>query len=189
MLRIMVQKHAHVREIIWETIKKSSDGSPKAQKKMEARVLTAGATQTHLYPGKRGRYQLHIYDWTGWDPAEDKEIGPKDPIPPKPWIVCWFSTLESKGNNRIQIKGKSILYVTHHALSRVAQRWGARTSEDLLTSVNVMWNGAIGHIEKRTAKDWCTTPPEGYRVETEKGLILILKQHESKDALVVATVY
>src|SRR5262249_39495192 len=68
MLRQLAVDHAR----LWETIAKiaanSSDGTPKAQRKMEERIKRTGVLTTDLLPGKRGRYTLLIYDLSGYDP-------------------------------------------------------------------------------------------------------------------------
>src|SRR5262245_42110135 len=65
----------------------------KAQRKLAERILRAGAIHTKLWPGKRGKYEIMIYNFTGFDASRDAEIGLDDPIPEKPWIACNLSWL------------------------------------------------------------------------------------------------
>jgi hypothetical protein len=51
MLRHMARTHADISTAINEVIKNASDGTPKGQRKMEARVKAAGAWKTFLTPG------------------------------------------------------------------------------------------------------------------------------------------
>jgi hypothetical protein len=191
-LRVTAVSHASTKQAISDAIINSSDGSPKAQRKMEARIKAAGASNnTYLTPGKRGRYALQIYDLSGWDPARDIEIGLNDPIPREPWIVCWLNLLESEGRGRIDLKSAPILFVTHHALSRAAQRWGARTVNDLISVVHVVWNGALRHINSHDDLSWLELPPQGIRIQvgTEQTLTVVLKRHDKWNALIAATVF
>jgi hypothetical protein len=55
------------------------DGNPRAQAKLEAKIKNLGALSTNLQPGKRGRYELHVYSLAGWDPQRDDLIEPGDP--------------------------------------------------------------------------------------------------------------
>jgi hypothetical protein len=69
MMRRLAEKRARSWPEIIAAILKSSDGSPKAQRKMEERVKQAGAIYTCLEPGKRSKYQFAFCDMTGWDAA------------------------------------------------------------------------------------------------------------------------
>jgi hypothetical protein len=45
-------------------------------------------------------------------------------------VACW--TIVIDGRKRGPQAGMPIVLISHHALSRAAQRWGARTVEDML---------------------------------------------------------
>jgi hypothetical protein len=96
---------------------------------MAARVMQAGALDVELTPGKRGRYELMIWDFTGWDPRRDVKIQSGDEIPEKPWISCNLTHLRSLGRGRETLEFRSfpVLVISHHAISRTAQRLGLRT--------------------------------------------------------------
>lgn len=178
----------------------SSDGSPKAQRKMEARVRKAGASHTDLTPGKRGCYTLIFYDQVGWDPARDAEIIGDDPIPEKPWIACNISILTSKGRGRgTSFKSGTLVWITHHVLSRAAQRLGVRTVEQMLVMVRVIFNEAMSFLCKHKDDDYADVlaaiPPAGHRMEIkhkEDGhtiVTLVFKRHEKRKGLVAATIF
>jgi hypothetical protein len=132
MLRDLARKRAQIELAIGAAIKSSKDGNPKAQAKMAERMRRAGAEHVTLTPGKRGRYEITIYHWTGWDPIGDQEIRDDSTMPQKPWIACQFTYIETKGRGRglAEYTGGPLLLVTHHALSRAAQRFGIRTAHD-----------------------------------------------------------
>ena len=48
--------------------------------------------------------------------------------------------------------------VTHHALSRLAQRCGARTPADLLNGVGRMWNAVVDLINTHGHDGWLNPP-------------------------------
>jgi hypothetical protein len=192
MIRDVVERHSCVRNEIVSAIKNSSDGSPRAQKKLEQRIYRAGAISTHLYPGKRGKYYINIWDWTGWDPARDEEISPKDAMPTKPWLAFWVSRLESegRGKNHVSLRGTPLVFVTHHSLSRAAQRWGVRDGLEMMAAVGFMWNESLLYLVngRDFSSKWCETAPDGDKVKIGD-TTMIVKKHEKREALVVATVY
>jgi hypothetical protein len=168
MMRDLARKRASLWDDINEAIATSSDGNPKAQRKMEERVKRAGALKTILTPGKRGCYTLIFYDMTGWDQRRDEEILLGDEIPERPWIACIVNMLESLGRGRETVKRKSspVVFITHHAMSRTAQRFGLRTSEHLMTATRVIWNGTVSLVNRK-GKSWLDAPPQGWRVPIE----------------------
>jgi hypothetical protein len=196
MLRIMAAEHARVSLAIWATIESSSDGSPKAQRKMEARIRAAGARLTRLTPGKRGRYDLEICDLSGWDAARDTAIELGDAIPDEPWIACWFTFLTSEGKGRGELKYKSapILFITHHAFSRAAQRWEARTIDHMQNVIEKIWIGIFKHLASLDRSHWSNlppSPPQGLRIQVgeEQKLTVVIKRHEKHNAFIAVTVF
>src|SRR5215471_13213673 len=181
MMRLLAKRQAGLWHTIVEVIAESSDGSPRSQRKMEERVKRAGALRTYLFPGKRGKYQLHIYDISGWDQSRDAEITIGDPIPEKPWIAVNLTAIESKGGGRrrLQHKTASFLFITHHAMSRAAQRHGLRTSDHLLNAVKAIFSAALRLMHKKDQKAFDDVPPDGWRVRItpDDDAIVVLKRH------------
>ena len=195
MMKHLARQHSQ----LWETIEAitqdphTRDGNPRAQRKIEARVKAAGAKHTRLEPGKRGRYRLFVNDWVGWNVAVDKRIQIDDPLPDKP-CANWQFVLEGTGHCRIKFYARAVLYVTHHSLSRVVQRWQVKTLHDLTRVIDTIRVVALTHIvtmaEHGAEDSWHQTPPEGIRVPfPNKNAVMILKQHESRKALIVATIF
>jgi hypothetical protein len=193
MIRQFAQKHARVWCEIARAIDSSSDGSPKAQRKMAERILRAGANSVELTPGKRGRYLLMIHDLTGWNPQRDDNILLGDPIPERPWIAYNITKIESVGggSERLAVGSCPLILISHHCLSRVAQRFGMRTTEHMLLATKVIWNETLRFLEKKLEQEKApleTPPLGGWRVPLDKdGAIVVLKRHARRRASFVAT--
>src|SRR5262245_34901826 len=97
MIKQMAREHDQLWAEITALVSTSADGNPRAQKKLEERIRRLGAVNTRLFPGKRGCYQLQIFDDMGWDVARDTPIFIGDEIPENTQIVCTLSVLESEG--------------------------------------------------------------------------------------------
>jgi len=194
MMRHLARKRATLLEAINEAIANSTDGGPRAQRKMAERIERAGALNTELTSGKRGRYTLTFCDFTGWDAKRDAEIRLGDKIPEKPWIACNVTILSSPGRGRetLDCRSTPVILITHHAMSRTAQRLGLRTTEHLMVAARTIWNGAVKLLNDKENKAWLDAPPQGWRVPIEaKGeAFVILKRHDKHDrVLVAATVF
>jgi hypothetical protein len=147
----------------------------------------------HLDPGKRARFELTVSEISGYDPEINDVIhdeGP--PAPPRPWlaVVCTHVKWHGRGRHP-EIKGAEVLLLTHHALSRLAQRAGARTPADLLMATRALFD-VILHA--RIAPD-DELPPAGRRFTI--GLsghmgeaTAVVTRHDDPEvrALVVATI-
>jgi hypothetical protein len=206
MLQQMVKRHAELWSAIHAVTEdpRVRDGNPRAQAKLEAKIKNLGVLATSLKSGKRGRYELHIYSLAGWDPQRDALIEPGDPIPKKPWICTLFHVVHGEGHGRVRYGSCMWLFLTHHCLSRSAQRWGVRTVTDLSTVIKEIATVAIEYLHKRALADassdgsltrrWIDTPPEGVRLPMPGGdgpdgeNVIVLRKHETRQALVVTTV-
>jgi hypothetical protein len=103
MLRDLARKRAHLQDAVAAEFRNARDGNPRAQQKMAARMLAAGAAEVKLEPGKRGRYSLFFYEWAGWDPIRDQAICVGDPIPEKPWSAWHLTLIDSYGRGRLDV--------------------------------------------------------------------------------------
>jgi len=134
MLRDLARKHAALAVAIPVAFGSSADGSPKAQAKMAERIRRAGAYHVQLYPGKRGRYQLLVHDFVGWDPSRNAEIGVDSPIPEKPWIACCVTSVNSSGGGRNHFDFHARGTAVHHPPcvepQRPAPRYAHRRRSD-----------------------------------------------------------
>ena len=129
----------------------------------------------------------------GWNPATDHWIDVDDEIPEKPWLASFLHIVEGTGHCQFRFTSHTALLITHHSLSGVVQRWQARTLADLLKVIDTISTVALGYIAERQEKDydnWHVTPMDGVRVPLPgDAAMLVLKQHETRRALVLATVF
>jgi hypothetical protein len=189
MLKQIAEWSAPLLPGIAAAIKASSDGSPKAQRKLEARIKQAGAFDTVLTPGKRGRYELAFFCWGGWNPTTRSRVLPGDPLPEKPWLAIHAYRIlsDGRGSERIQIKSRPVVFVTHHALSRLAQRAGARAYHDLLEAMVCFWDAAAELLANGKLPQ---APPEGWRVlvKTAAGDAIAVIYRDEEGSFIVKTV-
>jgi hypothetical protein len=191
MLRDLARQRATLWYAVNEAINNSTDGGPRAQRRMAARIEQAGAHHVRLTPGKRGRYELTFHDFTGWDAERDAEISVGDEVPEKPWISCNLTFLSSPGRGRETLEHKSVsaLLITHHALSRAAQRLGLRTADHLMVAARVIWNGTAGFVKENREKASLNSPPEGWRISIgpDGDATAVLQRNDQHHRLLVAT--
>jgi hypothetical protein len=193
MLRDLAKRRARIAPAITSAIVNSKDGGPRAQQRMVERIHQAGAQFVHLKPGTRGRYELTIIEVTGWNPINDEEIGADDLIPAKPWLAV-FATM-MKGRDKAKrgaeaVKSVPVLFVSHHALSRCAQRFALRTSEHIIATVAAIWNAVM--TSGLSPEQLFSAPPQGHRLsittEDEKtGIVVVLCKHDKRQAVVATT--
>jgi hypothetical protein len=206
MLQQRVQRHAELWAAIHALTKdpRVRDGNPRAQAKLEARIKKLGVLDTNLIPGKRRRYTLQVSAFAGWDPQRDAVIEPGDPIPKKPWVCVVLYTILGGGQGRARLMSfLPHLFLTHHCLSRSAQRWNVRTVADLSATIHSITAVALEYFSKRLGEgvgaSWLDTPPEGVRLpmssvvvsESAKlgsDTVIVVEKHETREALVVSTV-
>jgi hypothetical protein len=192
MVRSYAREQAELRLALKDIVDKAKDGNPKSQARMTARLEAAGALRPLLTPGKRGKYRLMFFGRCGWDPARDALITLDDPIPAKPWVTVTLTKLEGLGRGHFTWGTKAVLFITHHSLSRAAQRSdGLRSAEHLSLVVSTIAaafenlidvHGVNGAIDR--------APPAGWRVPItdDDKTVVVLSKHRSRHALVAATV-
>jgi hypothetical protein len=116
------------------------------------------------------------------------EIKAGDVLPPKPWICCLVTEVVGEGRGLVNGKAYGPLFISHHALSRSAQRWGVRTVDDVRTVARAIWRVTEADSDKRDAATWYVAPPAGRRIVIPDVGVLVLQQHERDGAMVAATV-
>jgi hypothetical protein len=135
MLKLLAEARQQTWPEIQAILNQGPDGNPKAQARMLAKIKTAAGpfiVSAQLKPGKRGRYQFHFLDTHVWNPETGKVVMPDDTsIPEMPWLAFMIVEWTSKGDHRYDVKSSVALLMTHHALSRLTQRCGARTIQDI----------------------------------------------------------
>jgi hypothetical protein len=135
MSRLLVRGGAGIRDAVAVALNTGADGNPKAQARLAERIRRVGAgvvTRVDLVPGKRGGFTLSFCYWTGWNPERDDPIETSDALPAgRVWLAYWFADITGEGGGKYSNVSAPGFLVTHHALSRLAQRCGARTAADL----------------------------------------------------------
>jgi hypothetical protein len=157
MLRAIVTARAPVFDKIKRVIRNGPDGSPEAQRRLARRIEEAGRPfilGVYIEPGKRGRYRMMIGLIDGWDSACKSVILPTDRMPEKPWLACDHLIIISKGRGVYKYDLSTSLFVTHHALSRLAQRLRVKHPLDFLICVNNIWRAYQTENFARGGDDW-----------------------------------
>jgi hypothetical protein len=122
----------------------------------------------YLSPGKRGRFKLGMFIW-GVKPGA------------RPQGYLGVQGIEGIGNFRVRTKTRHLLTVSHHAMSRLAQRCSVRTPEDLQRALAGMVLAAIaeeGLLEGEF-------PPAGKRSSFPGGVAVLQRDAESGDLIMV----
>jgi hypothetical protein len=193
MMGHLARQHASLWQIVEQVTKGPHvrDGNPRAQAKLEAKIKAAGAFFTRLQTGKRGRYKLIIFDWTGWDRDADRRISIDDPIPERPWLASWYHVVEGKGRGWVELRSSATLFLTHHCLSRVCQRWQVRRVDDLQRVIETIGGVAMKFIVENDdgTDEWHRTPDDGIRVPLPNSSVMVLKGHEKHHAMVCTTIF
>ena len=192
----VMQNLAEARATRWPKIEKalieSSDGTPKAQHKMAKRVEQAGALGTKLRPGKRGKYELDFFELVGWDPIRGDKITLEDDLPEKPWVMFCITQIKSVGLRRAPslIRSIPLLFITHHVVSRAAQRVSMIDVECLMEVLYDIFGASVPFFEEGP-ESWLGPQSAGHRVQFKtlgSDAIVVLKQHQcEKEALVATT--
>lgn len=103
-------------------------------------------------PGKKATYELDIFLWVVWD-SDRNDMMLAGSTCAKPWIACAQIHLEFRHGRRVSDSCGMHFFVTHHALSRLAERCGARTPDDVLTATKALLDAyiaaAVGDAELR----------------------------------------
>jgi hypothetical protein len=196
MMRHLATKHAAVWQIIIAITKDphARDGNARAQAKLQAKVDAAGAAWTDLVPGKRGKYKLMIASWVGWDPATSSRILTiDDELDERPcWLTLDYYTVEGMGHGIVRYSTRLAVFLTRHALSRVCQRWAARTLLDLERVIRTLATRILEYVAEAEIadEDWHKhMSSEGVRLQMKKnGPVLVCKPHDKYRALVLVTV-
>jgi hypothetical protein len=211
MLRLIIRVHANILADIHAAFEDRSDGNPTGQKRMERRIRESGGRllfDVILEPGKRGRYELILTECIGWNAATGTAIragwniieGHADdddthPIPEKPWLGCRLTRIKSKGRGCYEVSRRTSLLITHHALSRLAQRCNAREAIDLVLAVRAIWHAYV-EVDVKALEDGTDlfVRPAGQRISVklpeEMGeAVVVLCPHDNRPrTIVVATI-
>lgn len=198
MLREMVEAHVVRMEACKWIVGHMPDGNSRAQAKIAKAIEDRGGPfvlKVFVRPGKRGRYSLDIYSVDGWDAERRDTITADDAIPEKPWLACMHAAITSYGKHRYDEELNVHLLVTHHCLSRLCQRCGARTRGDLYDAVQGLWAAFLREHDAHVGrKGWLR---DGYRMRfpvrhdgARKTTALAVLNHydDERGGIVVATI-
>jgi hypothetical protein len=152
-------------------------GSPRAQQRFAMRLAKAAdqlLLGIWLKPGKRGKFKLFMSVWGVLAEGTDK-----------PQVVLGTFVFDSLGHYRVEPHYKRLFIVSHHALSRLAQRCEVRTVQDLHQALALMGDAAMSAgWEFLHADDY---PPAGKRFAFDGGIAVLKRDADSGD-LVIATI-
>jgi len=174
MLRYLINEHAGAFRRVVAAIRPA--GSPKAQAHLLAAIRKAcGQTliESKLRSGTRGRFRIDLVDWCAWDEIHNHEIEPGDVIPPKPWIACRWNIIEGRCPTLLRPSYHLCLLITHHAFSRLAQRCGARTTDDLIAATRKLWLAHFDYI----MNNQCKRIPDDTRIPVEGLCTAVIRDH------------
>ena len=172
------------------------DGNPAAQQRLVEKLKAAGGDfffGVFLEPGKRGKYTITFFQVCGLDPNTDKPISHVDEIPDKPQLLCSMGLFESKGRGVYNVDGMPHLIVTHHALSRLAQRCDARVPKDMINAVACIWKRLIEvQSDCLEYSGRANRLPEDHRMRVNLGEAMgdcyaVLRRHSEEDSVTVVT--
>jgi hypothetical protein len=183
MLHFLARFHGVVLSNLESFFSNARDGNPKAQAKLVEQIKKIGfplVKSVLLRPGKRGRYRLDIFHIGSVDPVSRKIILENDFIPAKSWLALNVLLHESLGRGVYEHHHFTIVYVTHHALSRLCQRCGARTVVDLLVAVSDM---CLAYIKMKN-QDFL----DGTRLPFENGVAVLNHDDDEKRTALIVTV-
>lgn len=188
MLHLIIKASAKRLGQIRSALTAMPDGNPKAQQKIVRKLEQLGGpfllSASLLSSGKRGRYKIGAVFIDGWDATHEQIVHIDDAMPTKPWLACTHVVLTSKGRHDYENKAAVPLMVSHHAMSRLAQRCGAETPIDLLIAVNNIWCAFIDQIHVTWPRDGAHLK---FRLTRTLSAFAVLRQGD-KGEIVVTTI-
>src|SRR5262245_9879149 len=167
MMHAFARRYATLMNEVAALIGSANDGGRRGQLKLLNAIKRLPVMTAYLRPGKRGRYKIFFYCFTGWDYRRHDLIKVDDPVLERPWIACHLCLLESFGGGRKyrELSAHPIVLISHHALSRAAQRLKLREIEAIPVIAESILDAAVNLLlEKKTLAAWLAAPPQGWRV-------------------------
>jgi hypothetical protein len=190
MLRFLVRgrlaRDAHIKAAL-----NLPDGNPLAQQKLARRLDEQGwpfVFNVELAEsGKRGRYTLHFFGLDGFSPVTRQIIEAERDLPNKPWLALSSFLIVSKGRHTYDEKSGIVMLITHHALSRLAQRTSVRTVTDVYCALIGLWSAHFDHVVEHGPYF-----RDGQRLEFQLGpdggsAVAVLTHHRDKKKIVVVS--
>jgi hypothetical protein len=200
MMRYLVAQSTDIRATVRKIVMTTAhDVGPRGQEQIRKRIEAAGVVsgranvKTRLESdGKRGKYKILFMFWAGWDRDREEEIKAGDPIPERPQLVYWAAALERTGNGERSIMYRPILIISHHVLSRTAQRHELRTVDDMLDTIEALNQWVLRFTDNKIKQ----VPPEGWRIPVnsrswnaeEADAHLIIQRHRTLGIPIAVTI-
>jgi hypothetical protein len=139
-----------------------------------------------LKTGKRGRFKLDIIEITGWNATAHCRIDDFEEnteLPSKLWLFVHHLQLIGRPHADPECTSGALVWLTHHALSRLCQRCNARNPRDLIVATHGLID-AICKAETTGTMPRPVTNPVGHRLRVELGgdldaCVAVLERHES----------
>jgi hypothetical protein len=192
MLRFIVQARTHFWPGLQEIIHSESDGNPKAQARLLRKIEKACGRflcDSNLKAGKRGRYEIDLLLVEGWDAETRTIVADEEAIPERPWLALTATRLRGTGHRAYEQNTDILIFVTHHALSRLAQRCDARTVVEIYEAVLAIMHRYIKMVVLETKDEL----PDNFRmrVRLPHGDVIcpLRRYNDEKGGLVVATLW
>jgi hypothetical protein len=191
----MLEFIVRLRAAVWAkgevTIAPGKMGNPISQARHVARLRDLNGALwpfVHLETGKRGRYTLDIVEITGWDCISHRQIDVFDDIPElssRLWLYVQHLKIVGRPNAKPEGSSGGIVWVSHHALSRLCQRCNARHPRDLIVATHALVS-AVCEAEVANTLPHPVTNPAGHRLRVELGgglgtCIAVFQRHKSLD--------
>jgi hypothetical protein len=173
----------------------ASDGNPRAQAKLLKKFRAAAGAfclAADLVPGKRGRYSITAFTVGGWDPNRECTIEDEEAIPARPWITLNAFRLKGEGHGSFNYNEFPVLFFTHHALSRLAQRCGARTALEVYAAVAKIMVEFYLLLEQTTQGFSTITDNQRMRVKLPMGMgtaICVIRREGEKNQFTITTLW
>lgn len=195
-VREMLQYITRVQQENWKTICVTGHfGNPKSQtrafEKLQKRIGQF-MISSDLRTGKRGNFRMRFLTLDTFNPETGECVGSKGKVPSTPWLAYTRVTITGASGYDIKTEAIVNLTVSHHALSRLAQRVGVRTVQDL---VMVAHDIGQGFYEKVLANGFPDVLPPGHRMEIDithprpMTLVCSVNENQKDGGLVLATLW
>ena len=109
-------------------------------------------------------------------------------MPARPWICLWYVEIRGLGHYKVEWHRAPLAFISHHILSRMAQRHDMRSVDDMLTVVARIAIEVMDLYQAKGVEETLAPGPSGWHIPLKDGAELVLAKHREKLALVAVTV-
>jgi hypothetical protein len=100
-------------------------------------------------------------------------------------LALFATTISDRGQD---LRSSPVIFITHHAVSRCAQRFILRTRQHIEGYVKAIWSGVVANKPAKFSDLFKNVPFDGWRIPIAADAVIVLKKHEKREALVVPTI-